>query len=496
MWQIRNELDFLIVKNALLGVRNAIIGQIIVLFVFAYFLSPYIPKLYMVGWLGMHLFAYAVRYGLNFFYQQLSLSKENFKIATFLFRLYIATLALTSVLWGSSILFFGYIPQNYHFLLYMIAFGFTFASAMSIGPIRSMYFAYTVPMDFAVIFYVIEKEDPAYLIVILFILMAFVYSLYASKIYYSVYHSLIKERLNAEKALQKIKYEKQKQEQQLKAIEEIGLGIIIVDSTDKIIETNASVRQWFGHVEYLLYEEFVARNILTQEHYGSHLNILTKNGKSFEMSIKTIGDLHKNGGRLILLKDITEEVKNKKIIQKMAERYKERAETDSLTKILNRESFITQLQHLVYEADRSFSKTALLFIDLDNFKSINDTYGHKAGDTVLKIVAKRIRNSLRQSDLLGRYAGDEFIVALRKIGSKEMAENIVTKLLYALSQPISIEKHPTRQTELYVTVSIGISIYPDDTKDMDQLISKADRAMYTIKAKNKNGYEFYSERTS
>ena len=493
MWRIRNELDFLIVKNAMLGVRDAIAAQIATMFVLVYFLLPYVPGIYLLLWAALHVVAYVFRYGVNSFYQKLNNSQEHYLIATSLLRFYTIGLAFTSILWGSSILFLNYIPENFHFIIYMLIFGFTFASIMSIGPILSMYLAYTVPMDLAAVVHVFLHGDRLYLLVGIFLVMGFLYSLRSSRFYFSIYHALIKEKLNVEKALRQTEREKRNLQQHLEAIEEIGLGVIIIDDTNTITQTNLPIRQWFANIDHLPYEEFLARYVQKEEKHGKHTHITTNTAKVFEVSKKKIND---NKETLILFKDITEEYNNQLIVQKMAERYKERAEMDTLTNILNRESFIQQLQRLAYEADRSFSKIALLFVDLDNFKSINDTFGHNAGDTVLKIVTKRIQNSLRQSDLFGRYGGDEFVIALKNIADKEIAESIVTKLLYTLSQPILLDEQKEHPQEVYITVSIGISLYPDDTKDLNQLISKADRAMYDIKSHNKNGYEFYSQRTS
>ena len=493
MWRIRNELDFLIVKNAMLGVRDAIAGQISAMLVLIYFLYPYVPGIYLLLWGVLHFVNYAFRFGINSFYQKLNNSKEHYVIATSLLRFYTLGLAITSLLWGSSILFLSFIPENFHFIFYMLIFGFTFASLMSIGPILSMYLAYTVPMNTAALAHLLLYEESLYLLVAIFIVMGFIYSLRSSKFYFSIYHSLIQEKLNVEKAFQETNKEKRNLQQHLDAIEEIGLGVIITDARNNIIQINSPIRQWFGKIEELPYDEFLSRYVLSQEKHAEHTHITTNTGKVFELNAKKIND---NQETLILLKDITQECRNQAIVQKIAQRYKERAEIDALTSIFNRASFIEHLQDVAYEADRSFNKIALLFIDLDNFKSINDTYGHKAGDTVLKIVAKRIRNSLRQSDLLGRYAGDEFVAALKNISDKEVAESITTKLLYTLSQPILLEDRQDKQNEIYVTVSIGISIYPDDTRDLDQLISKADRAMYDIKSKSKNGYEFYDQRSS
>lgn len=494
MWRIRNELDFLIVKNTMLGVRDAIVGQILALVVFSYLFSYYVPQLYLFIWLILHLLAYGFRLGLSSLFQQIEVKEENFHTATSLLRLYLLTLCFSSILWGGAVLFFDYIPQEFHFFYYMVLFGSTFASVTTLGAVQSMLLAFILPTDIILIVYTyLNKHEPTYSIAVLLLVMALIYSLRTSKIYHSIYYSLIKTKLDTQKALQEIKQEKENLQQYIKAIEEIGLGIIVTDESGRIIRINTQAKSWFGDIEGLSYNEFLSRYVTQEETYGQLKLITTKKNKVFEINIKK---LNSNQETFILLKDVTEEIKSQRIVEKMAERYKERAEIDALTHVLNRESFMQRLERMFYETDRTFKKVALLFIDLDNFKSINDTYGHRTGDLVLQVVAKRIQNTLRQSDLLGRYAGDEFIVALKNIENEEIAHHIATKLLYALSQPITIDDYDNGRKEIYVTVSIGISIYPDDAKDLNELVNKADRAMYRIKSKKKNGYEFYDSRSS
>ena len=496
MWRIRNELDFLIVKNAMLGVRDAIAAQISVLVVLDYFLYPYVPGLYLLLWSALHFIMYVFRLGINSFYQKLNNSKEHYQIATLLLRFYTIGLALTSLLWGAAFAFIDYTPDALHFIFYMIVFGFTFASVISIGPVLSMYFAYTLPMNIAALVYLFLHEERLYLFVAVLSIIGFLYSLRGSRFFYSIYHSVIEERLRTKKALEKVKQQECDQAQYLQTIEKMDLGIIVTDTSGTIVKTNAPVRRWFGEIENVSYGEFLKQNDCQQEQNGSKNCITAKNGKTFEIISNPIDTPNQNKGYLFLLKDITDEIKNQQIIQKMAQRYKERAEIDSLTQVLNRENFMQQLEILSYEADRTFSKIALLFLDLDDFKSINDTYGHKAGDTLLKIVAKRIQNSIRESDLIGRYAGDEFIIALKRIEKKEVVEKIVTQILYTLSQPIALEDKDGHKQDIYVTVSIGIALYPDDSKDLQQLVNKADRAMYIVKAEHKNGFQFYNEKAS
>jgi diguanylate cyclase (GGDEF)-like protein len=127
-----------------------------------------------------------------------------------------------------------------------------------------------------------------------------------------------------------------------------------------------------------------------------------------------------------------------------------------------------------------------MFIDLDNFKAINDTYGHDAGDKILINMIDRIKMSIRKSDIIGRYAGDEFLVAVRHIKDYSIVEKVAKDMLTNITLPIFIDTN-----EIISTISIGISIFPDHSKNIDELIKQADKAMYEIKQKDKNNYKIY-----
>ena len=146
------------------------------------------------------------------------------------------------------------------------------------------------------------------------------------------------------------------------------------------------------------------------------------------------------------------------------------------------------LNHSISLAKRNKRKVAVLFIDLDGFKKVNDTLGHDAGDLLLKGVSQRIKETLRESDTVARMGGDEFILVLDNIESAENALFTANKILKALSEPFDLMGQPGR-----VGGSIGISIFPDDSEDPDQLVKQADEAMYLAKQSGKNTSRFFRE---
>ncbi|HAZ94181.1 MAG TPA: hypothetical protein DCW94_00600 [Porticoccaceae bacterium] len=158
---------------------------------------------------------------------------------------------------------------------------------------------------------------------------------------------------------------------------------------------------------------------------------------------------------------------------------------DPLTSLPNRTNLMQHLQLVVNHAAAENEKFAILFLDLDRFKMINDTMGHDAGDLLLKAVSDRIRNCVREQDFIARLGGDEFTIVLEKIEGPETAAKVAAKICHSLSQAFVF-----MQKKMFVTTSIGISIFPDNGSDVSSLIKHADSAMFKAKEK-RNEYCFY-----
>jgi len=161
---------------------------------------------------------------------------------------------------------------------------------------------------------------------------------------------------------------------------------------------------------------------------------------------------------------------------------------DILTQLPNRVLFDDRLNQALAHAGRSGQKFAMLFMDLDRFKLINDTLGHIIGDLVLQQVSGRILGCLRAEDTLARFGGDEFCLLLSEVSSKESVAAVAEKILKEIRRPFSINDH-----ELYLSASLGIAVYPNAGKTRDTLLQSADIAMYHVKANGKDGYCFYSD---
>ena len=179
--------------------------------------------------------------------------------------------------------------------------------------------------------------------------------------------------------------------------------------------------------------------------------------------------------------DITEQKKAEQKIQYLAFH-------DPLTGLPNRVLLEDRMQQAIAHSERNSCSLALLYLDLDNFKKINDSLGHTAGDSLLKEIALRLRECVRDSDTISRQGGDEFVLILNKLESAENCLPVVQKILSRLQDPIQADGH-----EIFTSASIGLAVYPEDGTDFDSLRKKADVAMYQSKESGRNTYRFFDE---
>lgn len=164
------------------------------------------------------------------------------------------------------------------------------------------------------------------------------------------------------------------------------------------------------------------------------------------------------------------------------------AYVDTVTQLPNRNVFNQRLHQILARVHRRHGRLALLFLDLDNFKFINDTFGHPVGDQLLLAVTQRLSDTLRENDLLCRLGGDEFAVILEDIDDQRSAAETARRLLDTLEPPFNLESR-----EIYASTSIGISLYPEDGIDMQSLLKNADSAMYHAKEQGRNNFQFFSQ---
>ncbi|MDH5425191.1 MAG: EAL domain-containing protein [Gammaproteobacteria bacterium] len=291
-------------------------------------------------------------------------------------------------------------------------------------------------------------------------------------------------------------------EEKVRAITENLSDVIITINSSGIIEfANATVLKHFGYRP----DEIIGRNVNIlmplpeqQQHDNHLLNYLQTKQSDIIKNINEFQASHKNGntfpidlsvtetkisGNTIFIgtiRDISERVEAQKKLEYLAHH-------DVLTTLPNRHFFLQNIDHALASAKRNSQIIAVMYLDLDRFKVINDTLGHDIGDKLLQEIAKRLKNCIRASDIIARISGDEFTILLDHLSNKNDIALIARKVIDELSRPFVHSGH-----ELYSSASIGISIYPDDVKTTSGMMRHADIAMYRAKSEGGNQYCFYS----
>jgi diguanylate cyclase (GGDEF)-like protein/PAS domain S-box-containing protein len=282
-------------------------------------------------------------------------------------------------------------------------------------------------------------------------------------------------------------------------LDQIADGVMVTDTTHRIVATNPAFTRITGYSEMealgrdaaltrsgrhedAFYEQ-LRRDLDEHGCWQGELWRAHKSGAEY-LEALTVTAVRGDDGATThyvgVFSDITD-------IKQAQDKLDHLAHHDPLTALPNRLLFHDRLQHGIARAARAGEQLAVLFIDLDRFKNVNDTLGHQVGDALLKKVAMALARRLRLGDTLARLGGDEFIVLLENIEGEAGAAQVAEKLMTMFEQPFIVAEH-----ELFVTGSIGISLYPADSTDLNMLIRNADVAMYQAKARGRNHYRFYA----
>ncbi|MDX1490886.1 MAG: EAL domain-containing protein [Pseudohongiellaceae bacterium] len=229
--------------------------------------------------------------------------------------------------------------------------------------------------------------------------------------------------------------------------------------------------------------ELMGNSLLHSDDFDTEIHLKKLDGQEMWLHIRgEVLALPRGKVELIgAIQDITKEKEADSLIEYQAN-------FDSLTGLANRSLFRDRLELALAEAKRFSSKLAVLFIDLDNFKSVNDNLGHDVGDEVLIETSKRISDCVEVGSTVARYSGDEFIVLLTDIFSEVDVSRTVERIVTSVAEPYRLQMH-----QIYCGVSIGIAFFPDDAEDSDTIIIKADQAMYEVKNSGRNGWQFFTE---
>jgi diguanylate cyclase (GGDEF)-like protein/PAS domain S-box-containing protein len=282
-------------------------------------------------------------------------------------------------------------------------------------------------------------------------------------------------------------------------LEHIADGVMVIDARGIIVAVNPAFTQITGYTEAealgrdrtltrsgrhdAAFYQALWDDLQSTGFWRGEIWNLRKNGEVY-LEWLTVSAVRDNKGAIShyvgVFSDIT-------LVKESQEKLDHLAHHDALTQLPNRLLFHDRLHHALQRAARENEQLALLFIDLDRFKNVNDTLGHHIGDELLQQVATALQDKLREGDTLARLGGDEFIVLLENVDGQYGASLVAEKLVGMFEQPFMVAGH-----ELFVTCSVGISLYPTDAMDLNMLIRNADVAMYQAKARGRNGYRFYA----
>jgi len=277
--------------------------------------------------------------------------------------------------------------------------------------------------------------------------------------------------------------------------------MLLADTTGRIFEANRFTADLLAYDEKLLPGMHLSRllpvkdrsrlldileQLLSGEISNSHSErrLVAQNGVEIWVNLHVVLQTSEDESPLyfiIQMADITE-------MKRGQERMERLAFYDTLTDLANRRLFNDRLQQAIARTQRSRKSAALLYLDLDQFKRVNDTLGHDAGDALLKHVSLRLQKCVRKEDTVARPGGDEFTIILSDINSISDASHVAEKILSELRKPIAIAGQ-----QLVVTTSIGITMMPQDSNDAQTLMRNADMAMYKAKERGRNNYQFFLE---
>jgi diguanylate cyclase (GGDEF)-like protein/PAS domain S-box-containing protein len=279
----------------------------------------------------------------------------------------------------------------------------------------------------------------------------------------------------------------------------MGEAVVICDAKNTILLANHAFKNLTGFSDEHLFEHAFSDFLVESHGAHSYSDIFTsldtvgrwegqawikvKDGVEILRFLSIYSTFDKDGAplqRVALLSDVTDQRKTQELIN-------QQANFDPLTGLPNRRLMLDRLEQLIKLSTRSKTNLAVIYIDLDHFKDVNDSRGHDFGDELLTVVAERLRSEVRDTDTVARIGGDEFVILLGQLDRPEKADTIIRQILKNLSEPVVIQGE-----KIYVTASFGICLFPNDGDDGKSLLLGADQAMYAAKSNGRNSFQYFT----
>jgi diguanylate cyclase (GGDEF)-like protein/PAS domain S-box-containing protein len=416
---------------------------------------------------------------------------------------FVAASAGSGLVWGALSLFFVWRAEPLHQLVIIFCVSGMVAGAITSNSfVRSAYYAFAVPAILPLPIYLFHQSGPVLLSMAMLLAVFTAAMFVAAYRFHRAFSTNLRNKykvevLANELAGAKIKLELNNREldrllaENRVMVQTASTGIVFVKN-GAIAHCNHRFEELLGYAPGELLGQTVTEALLASERQPELAQRTMSAGGVYQEDLLVT---RKNGpplwchraGRFYDPKDPAQgtiwdyaNIHERKRLEEMA---KHHARHDALTELPNRTLMLDRLEQGMNRARRSQKRFAVLFVDLDHFKQLNDTLGHAAGDQLLQSIARRLQDCVRQEDTVCRHGGDEFVILLSEISLSADAENVALKILATIAHPIKLEER-----EVVLSASIGIALFPDDGDEAAVLIKRADLAMYQAKELGRNGY--------
>lgn len=277
-------------------------------------------------------------------------------------------------------------------------------------------------------------------------------------------------------------------------VSSVADGILVIDRQGFIQIFNHAAESIFGHsvfdsigknIDLIVDDDGSLKTYLLAENpsaarFHKEVRGIRRDGSTFPMELTATGtNFGSSSIFIVICRDISDRKQAEQELQHLAK-------FDPLTGLANRSLFHDKLEDALKVADRNATGVAVLFLDLDHFKDVNDTLGHPAGDHLLEVVAERLNNCVRDTDTVARLGGDEFAIIATQLVDRTTIHRLAVRIVSSIAEPVEIESY-----KVHTGASIGVTLFPDDERDPDRLLKNADLALYRAKSNGRNTFEFF-----